>query len=162
MRKTCPSRGPQGSAPAEPRVKFSLKEQKMKKLFAFLATGAASLSATALTFAATHGVPPGAAIPPPPMAHGSRDLALFFSCTVIAAAFAIGIGTIGSGLGQGNAVAKAVEGIARQPEAAGAIQTNMIIGLAFIESLCIYALVVSLILLFANPLTPELVKLIQG
>ena len=79
--------------------------------------------------------------------------ALFFAATVLAAALSIAVGTIGTGLGQGNAVAKAVEGIARQPEAAGTIQTNLIIGLAFIESLCIYALVVALILLFANPFT---------
>jgi F-type H+-transporting ATPase subunit c len=64
---------------------------------------------------------------------------------------AIGLGSVGTGIGQGIAVSKALEGIARQPEALGPIQTNMIIGLAFIESLCIYALVVSLILLFANP-----------
>lgn len=79
--------------------------------------------------------------------------AIFFAATVLAAAIAIGVGTIGTGLGQGVAVSKAVEGIARQPEAAGTIQTNLIIGLAFIESLCIYALVVALILLFANPFT---------
>lgn len=75
----------------------------------------------------------------------------FFAATVLAAGLAIGLAAFGTGLGQGNAVAKAVEGIARQPEAAGPIQTNLIIGLAFIESLCIYALVVSLILIFANP-----------
>lgn len=83
----------------------------------------------------------------------AEGAALFFAATVLAAAIAIGVGTIGTGLGQGIAVSKAVEGIARQPEAAGTIQTNLIIGLAFIESLCIYALVVALILLFANPFT---------
>lgn len=75
----------------------------------------------------------------------------FFAATVIAAGLSIGIAAFGTGMGQGTAVSKALEGIARQPEAAGPIQTNMIIGLAFIESLCIYALVVSLILIFANP-----------
>ncbi len=79
--------------------------------------------------------------------------AIFFGATVLAAAIAIGVGTLGTGLGQGIAVSKAVEGIARQPEAASTIQTNLIIGLAFIESLCIYALVVALILMFANPFT---------
>jgi F-type H+-transporting ATPase subunit c len=66
----------------------------------------------------------------------------------LAAALAIGLGTIGTGIGQGNAVARAMEAIGRNPEATGRLQTVMIIGLAFIESLAIYALVVALILLF--------------
>ncbi|OPZ62921.1 MAG: ATP synthase subunit c [Candidatus Aerophobetes bacterium ADurb.Bin490] len=49
------------------------------------------------------------------------------------------------------ATAKAAEGVARQPEAAGKIQGVLILGLAIIESLTIYALVVGLILIFANP-----------
>lgn len=75
----------------------------------------------------------------------------FFAMSALAAGIAIGFAALGTGIGQGTAVGKAVEGMARQPEAAGLIQTNMIIGLAFIESLCIYALVVAMILLFANP-----------
>lgn len=72
----------------------------------------------------------------------------FFSTPVaalMAAAFAIGIGTIGTALGQGNAIAKAMEAIGRNPEAAGTIRTTLLIGLAFIESLCIYALVIAFI-----------------
>jgi F-type H+-transporting ATPase subunit c len=53
----------------------------------------------------------------------------------------IGIAAIGSGLGLGMAVGKAMEAMARQPEAAGRIQTAMIIGAAFIEALTIYALI---------------------
>lgn len=75
----------------------------------------------------------------------------FFAFTALGAGLAIGLGSVGTGIGQGTAVGKALEAMARQPEAAGLIQTNMIIGLAFIESLCIYALAVALILLFANP-----------
>ena len=71
--------------------------------------------------------------------------------SVLTAGVAIGIGTLGPGVGQGMAVSGAMQGIARQPEAANTIGTNLIIGLAFIESLTIYALVVSLLLLFANP-----------
>lgn len=70
----------------------------------------------------------------------------------LAAAIAIGLGTIGTGVGQGTAVGKTVEAIGRNPEAAGRLQTVMIIGLAFIESLCIYALVVAIILLFTKGL----------
>jgi F-type H+-transporting ATPase subunit c len=64
---------------------------------------------------------------------------------------AIGLGALGTGIGQGITSGKAVEAMARQPEMVGTLQVNMIIGLAFIESLCIYALVVAMILLFANP-----------
>lgn len=67
---------------------------------------------------------------------------------VIAAGFAVPIAVIGGGLGQGKAAAAALEAIARQPEAASKIQTAMIIGLALIESLVIYAFVIALILLF--------------
>ncbi|MCX8084370.1 MAG: ATP synthase F0 subunit C [Calditerrivibrio sp.] len=66
----------------------------------------------------------------------------------LAAGLGMGIAAFGTGLGQGKAVASAVEGISRNPGASGKIMTPMIIGLAMIESLAIYALVVSLILLF--------------
>ena len=54
---------------------------------------------------------------------------------------AVGIAALGSGLGLGRAVGAAMEAMGRQPEAAGKIQTGMIIGAAFIEALTIYALV---------------------
>lgn len=73
------------------------------------------------------------------------------TASVFAAALAVGIGTIGPGIAQGIAVNGALQGISRQPEAAGTIATNLIIGLAFIESLTIYALVIALLLLFADP-----------
>ncbi len=75
----------------------------------------------------------------------------FFALTVLGAGLAIGLGTIGTGIGMGNTAGKALEAMARQPEMVGTIQTNMIIGFAFIESLCIYSLAVAMILLFANP-----------
>jgi F-type H+-transporting ATPase subunit c len=71
--------------------------------------------------------------------------------TVLAAGLAIGLGAIGSGIGMGTAIGGACEGTSRNPEAGGRILTTMIIGLAMIESLTIYALVVALILLFGNP-----------
>ena len=73
------------------------------------------------------------------------------TASVVVAGFSIAIATIGTGIGQGMAVNGAMQGISRQPEAAGTIGTNLIIGLAFIESLAIYALVVALLLLFADP-----------
>ena len=68
----------------------------------------------------------------------------------LASALAIGIAAFGASLGQGFGLSKAVEGIARNPGAGGKIQTVLIIGLAMIESLAIYALVVSLIILFVK------------
>jgi F-type H+-transporting ATPase subunit c len=73
------------------------------------------------------------------------------TASVVVSGFGIAIATLGTGLGQGMAVNGAMQGISRQPEAAGTIGTNLIIGLAFIESLAIYALVVALLLLFADP-----------
>ncbi len=57
-------------------------------------------------------------------------------------------GAIGAGAGIGIVVGGAVQGIARNPDAAGTIQTNMILGIAFAEAVAIYALVVALIILF--------------
>ena len=71
-----------------------------------------------------------------------------FNYVYIACALGIAIAAFGGALGQGRSVSSALEGIARNPNASGKIQTAMIIGLALIESLVIYALVVVLILLF--------------
>ena len=60
----------------------------------------------------------------------------------------IGLAALGCGIGMGHAINATCNGIARNPEMAGKLTTTMFIGLALIESLAIYALVVSLILLF--------------
>jgi F-type H+-transporting ATPase subunit c len=70
----------------------------------------------------------------------------------IAAALSVGVAALGCGIGMGTAVGGACSGTARNPEASGKITVTMIIGLALIESLTIYGLVISLILLYANPL----------
>jgi len=74
--------------------------------------------------------------------------------TNVAWATAIGmaIAAAGCGIAQGLGLKAACEGTARNPEAGGKLTVTLILGLAFIESLAIYALVVNLILLFANPL----------
>ena len=64
----------------------------------------------------------------------------------LGAGLAISIGTIGPSLGSGNGVGKAMEAIRRNPEAEPKIKNNMIVGLAFIEALSIYALVIAFIL----------------
>lgn len=71
--------------------------------------------------------------------------------SALAAALGIGIATIGPGLGQGKAVASAMEAIGRNPESQSKLFLLLIIGLAFMESLTIYALVISLTLVFSNP-----------
>jgi F-type H+-transporting ATPase subunit c len=67
---------------------------------------------------------------------------------LLAAGLAIGLGAIGPGIGVGLLVNGALQSIGRNPEAQGSIQINMFIGIAFAESIAIYALVVALILLF--------------
>ena len=67
----------------------------------------------------------------------------------VAAGIAIGFAALGCGIGQGRAAAGALEGISRNPSAYGKIFTPMIIALALIESLSIYALLVSLLAIFA-------------
>ncbi|GBE41857.1 ATP synthase subunit c, sodium ion specific [bacterium BMS3Bbin09] len=75
----------------------------------------------------------------------------YFGMAAMACGLGIGLAALGTGIGQGLGLAKAAEGVARNPGASGKITTTLIIGLAMIESLCIYALVVALILLFAKP-----------
>jgi F-type H+-transporting ATPase subunit c len=70
------------------------------------------------------------------------------SAKAYATAIGMGIAAGLCGIGQGMGVKGACEGIARNPEAGGQLSTTLILGLAFIESLAIYALVVNLILLF--------------
>jgi F-type H+-transporting ATPase subunit c len=65
----------------------------------------------------------------------------------IATALAVAVAAFGGGIGQGYAVNGAMQGIARNPGASGKIMTNMIIGLAMIESLVIYGLVIAFMLL---------------
>ena len=77
----------------------------------------------------------------------------FFTMCMLAAGFGMAIGAFGTGIGQGMAVKSAVEGVSRNPGASGKILTTMMIGLAMIESLSIYALVVALILVYANPIS---------
>lgn len=69
---------------------------------------------------------------------------------MIGAGLGIGIAAHGTGQGMGSAIAAACEGTARNPEASGKLTTTMIIGLALIESLCIYALVIALIMIFTK------------
>lgn len=74
----------------------------------------------------------------------------------LAAAIGMAIAAAGCGIGQGLGLKAACEGTARNPEAGGKLMVTLILGLAFVESLAIYSLVVNLIVLFVNPLAGAL------
>ncbi len=67
---------------------------------------------------------------------------------LLGAAVGIGLAALGTGIGMGFLVGKTVEAMARQPEMAGDLKTTMLIGVAFVEALALYALVVSFLLIF--------------
>lgn len=67
----------------------------------------------------------------------------------IAMGLAAGIGVLGPGIGIGILVSKALEAIGRNPEAAGTVQATMFIGIAFVEALAIFALVVAFLIKFS-------------
>ena len=67
---------------------------------------------------------------------------------LLAAAIAIGAGALGPGLGIGMLGYGAMQALGRNPEAKGPIQTNMILAIAFAEAIAIYALIVSIMLIF--------------
>ena len=71
--------------------------------------------------------------------------------SIITGGFAMAIASAAAAIGQGKAIVAALDGIARQPNAAPRIQVAMIIGLALIESLAIYVLLISLIVFFVKP-----------
>jgi F-type H+-transporting ATPase subunit c len=72
----------------------------------------------------------------------------FEAAKELGAGLAIGLGTIGPGIGIGLIGAKALEAMGRNPEVTGTVQTNMILAIAFAESLGIFALVIALLLKF--------------
>ena len=78
--------------------------------------------------------------------------AIIVGMSLLVAGIAIAFGTLGTGLGMGNGLNGATNAVGRNPEAQGKILLTMMVGLAMIESLAIYALVVALIVLYANPL----------
>jgi F-type H+-transporting ATPase subunit c len=84
---------------------------------------------------------------------GSSDKALFFGLVALASGLAIGLAGLGAGIGMGNAVRGTQEGIARNPNAGGRLQTIMFIGLAFIETIALYALFVVIVFVFTGIFT---------
>ena len=77
------------------------------------------------------------------------EQAIIKAACAIGAGLCMGIGAIGPAMGEGNAVGKALEGMARQPEAASTLRTNMNIGCAITETTGIYSLLIAFLILFA-------------
>ena len=77
------------------------------------------------------------------------EQAIIKAACAIGAGLCMGIGAIGPAMGEGNAVGKALEGMARQPEAASTLRTNMFIGCAITETTGIYSLLIAFLILFA-------------
>jgi F-type H+-transporting ATPase subunit c len=73
--------------------------------------------------------------------------------SVICATVAVSMGAVFPALSEGRAIVAALEAIARQPESQGPLSRTLFVGLAMVETMAIYCLVVALVLLFANPLT---------
>lgn len=87
---------------------------------------------------------------------------LYLMALALVVGLGVPIAVLSAAMGQGKVAASALEGIARQPEAAGRIQTAMIIALAFIESLVIYALLMFFLLQGKLPATPDVLSKIIG
>jgi F-type H+-transporting ATPase subunit c len=79
------------------------------------------------------------------------DLGLIGMVSIIMAGFTIAVGSIGPALGEGRALARALQAIAQQPDEAPTISRTLFVGLAMVESTAIYCFVIALILIFANP-----------
>lgn len=83
---------------------------------------------------------------------------LFAMAAMIASGLAVGLGSIGTGIGQGRAAMGALDAMARQPDESSSITRTLFVALAMIESLAIYCLVIALIVLFANPFSGSIPK----
>ncbi|MEJ2032052.1 MAG: F0F1 ATP synthase subunit C [Deltaproteobacteria bacterium] len=82
--------------------------------------------------------------------------------SIISAGICMGIGAVGPALGEGRAAAQALSSIAQQPDMTTTITRTLFVSLAMIESTAIYALVVAMIVLFANPFWSYMVSRVGG
>ena len=86
------------------------------------------------------------------------DLSTFTMASTVAAILGIALGVMLPAIAMGRAISSAMDALSRQPEAERSIMRTLFIGLAMIESLAIYVLVIVLIVLFRNPLLEYLIK----
>lgn len=87
-----------------------------------------------------------------------NDLHLFSMLSTVVAGLVIALGTMLPAIAMGRAISSALEALSRQPEAEKTITRTLFIGLAMIESLAIYCLVIALVVLFRNPLLEYFLK----
>ncbi len=80
-----------------------------------------------------------------------NEISMIAMTSIITAGLTIAIGSIGPALGESRALAQALSAIAQQPDEANTITRTLFVGLAMVESTAIYCLVISMILIFANP-----------
>ncbi len=90
------------------------------------------------------------------------SMTLIAITSIITAGLTIAVGSIGPALGEGRAVATALSALAQQPDAAPTITRTLFVGLAMIESVAIYCLVIAMILLFANPFWNHVIAQVAG
>ena len=120
---------------------------KMKKIVAALFVVAALLAMAIPAFAAGNGAAPATDAAQTPQSESAQtDSSL--GLKAVATGIAIGLAAAGGAVGMGIAAGKSVEGIARQPEAESKIRTTLMLGLVFIETAIIYALLVVILIIF--------------
>lgn len=120
----------------------------MKKLLKISGLSTFMVLAYAAAAAATEAAAPAAAA----ATSGDSTKGLVIIASIVMAGLTMAIGTITTALGMGNGLAAAANAVGRNPEAQGKVLITMMVGLAMIESLAIYTLVIALVLIYANPL----------
>jgi F-type H+-transporting ATPase subunit c len=120
------------------KIISSLAQSRTFRIISSLATILIILGISGIAFAAVD--------PDQAASVKNQGLASNYGLIALGAGLGIGLAALGGGIGQGRAAAGALEGIARNPGAAGQIRGPMILGLALIESLVIYALIIALLL----------------
>lgn len=124
----------------------------MRKLFTAALGVLGVLASTGVAFAEEAAeAATSAAAAVAPVAQASLDTA-GLGLTAFAMVIGMAIAAAGCGIGQGLGLKAACDGVARNPEASGKLTSTMLLGMAFIESLAIYAFVICLILMFVRPL----------
>ena len=91
-----------------------------------------------------------------------ESIEIIAAVSIAIAGLTIAIGSIGPALGEGRALARAMDSIAQQPDEANTLTRTLFVGMAMIESTAIYCLVVALILIFANPFWNHVVAAAGG
>ena len=128
---------------------MNAKQRKLKKLALILLAVIAILAISIPVFAATNGDAAATTATAEPAVEAAATTAdSTTGLKALASAIAVGIAAAGGAVGMGLSAGKAVEGIARQPEAESKIRTTLMLGLVFIETAIIYALLVVILIIF--------------